>query len=112
MNREATEVVTLCPKLDGSGHTESVWKKGEKRMNPMNHLDLVEKIMVIEDSSMPRVEISYRDYGEEHIHNHIDFIFYEHASYRTVLLERRADKKDADASGLSKRVAKNVGPKH
>jgi len=112
MNREATEVVALFPKLDGSGHTESYWAKGTQRQNPAKHSDFVEKIMVIEESNMPRVEITYRDYGEEHIMSHITFIHYENADYREIVLSRKADKEDKDASGLSKRVIKNTRQKY
>jgi len=108
MNREATAVIVLSPKLDGSGHTENYWAKGAKRHNPAKYSDLVEKIMVIEDSNMPRVEITYRDYGEEHILSHITFIHYENAAYSEIVLSRKVNKEDKDASGLSKRVIKNT----
>jgi len=99
MEKKATEVVTLSPKLDNSGFSEGLYRVGGKRTNPANHLDRVEKLVVVEDSRMSRVEVHYEHYGEEWIMNHISYIHYEHADYREIRNAREAAKKSKDPAG-------------
>jgi len=110
MGKNATEVVTLSPKLDNSGFSEGFYKVGQKRKNPAGHIDVVEKLVVIEDSRLARVEVSYEHYGEEHIMNHITFIHYEHADYRKIRNARKAAKEYKDSSGQQAGVDQDPSP--
>ena len=96
MEKNATEVVTLSPKLDNSGFSEGLYRVGAKRNNPAGHVDVVEKIVVIEDSRMARVEVFYEHYGEEWVTNHITYIHFEAKDYRKIRNARLAKKKEEE----------------
>ncbi len=96
MGKNATEVVTLSPKLDNSGFSEGLYRVGQKRNNPAGHIDVVEKLIVIEDSRMARVEVHYEYYGEEWVMDHISYIHFEASNYRKLRNARLAKKKEEE----------------
>ena len=86
-----TGAIALLPKLDGSGYTQEVWYVGEKKFNPDKEEDIVEKIVFFTRPQF-RALITYRDYGEEQILDHLTFIlFKKDARDRSVSTDQSGD---------------------
>lgn len=93
---DVTRVIALLPKLDGKGYTEQVWEVGKKRLNPSGKIDVVEGIEYYTEPKI-FVSITYRDFGEEWILDHISFI--EHARDRSIQHNESADSADEGGEG-------------
>ena len=94
-----TRVIALLPKLDGSGHTESVWEVGKESYNPNGVKDLVKEIIFYNDPAF-HIYVTYEKFGLEVVLNHLSFI--EYARDREISSEEGGDREDQDPTGITK----------
>jgi len=80
MDREATRVETMYPRLSGNGYGREEWVVGQKRLNPDRKPDIVTHILLKENNT---VLITYRDFGTEWIFNHVEKVEFRDANYET-----------------------------
>ena len=71
----ATKVIMLKPRIGSEGYVEVTWELGKERNNPNGKIDVVTEITVYTEPKI-FVGITYRDFGEEWVLQHLSF--YKH----------------------------------
>ena len=94
---QATKIIQTRPN-PGGGYTTEVWEVDQKRINPAGDWDTVTDIKLSE-FFRSHVEITWEDFGEEWIVEHIIFIQFKHEQYREIRNAKDAARKAKDTSG-------------
>ena len=106
MEREATKVIALYPMLDGKGYVDQAWEVGKKRNNPAGDQDVVEHILLSDDWGI-YAEITYKDFGEEWLIDHITSIEFKNERYTEIQAKKKADREPADTARIKKVLGQN-----